>query len=93
MAFETTKITLDPELVCRENQDGTVIVMKVDDSDNFFKIDGVAALIWNQLNNHKSLNEAYQSILEQYDVEASKLESDIQHFIETLSSKELITLH
>lgn len=93
MAYENTQITLDPELVSRGNQDGTVVVMKIDESDNFFKINGVAATVWRFISEKKSLTEAYDHILAQYNVSENQLTNDIDQFLTTLKEKKLITLH
>ena len=36
----------EKDLVSRKNQDGTVILMKLDDSSVFYKINGFASILW-----------------------------------------------
>lgn len=77
-------------IVSRSNQDGTVIIMKMDDGNTFFKINGVAAYFWKELALKKEINSIVKDILNNYDVEESKLRSDLENLINTLSNKALI---
>lgn len=78
------------DIVSRKNQDGTVIIMKMDDSNNFFKINGIAAEIWNQMANAESLDSIKKNILNSYDVTNEALEKDVTALLNTLTEKKLI---
>lgn len=92
MAYENISLMIDSETMTRNNQDGSVVVMKLDESNSFFKINGVAASIWKQLNENVSLSEAYQNILNEFHVAEEKLSDDIDALLETLKKKDLIKL-
>jgi len=83
-------ITLKDDLVARNNDDGTIVIMRMDESSLFFKIDGVAADIWKGLNKNQSLKEIFAEVKSQYDVEDDQLLSDLSTFIGDLESRELI---
>ena len=51
-----TSVLITQGVVSRRNQDGTVILMKLDESNLFFKIDGLAAALWGEYENPVTLN-------------------------------------
>ena len=77
-------------IVSRSNQDGTVILMKMDESNTFFKINGVAAIVWRELTNKKDINEIVLNVVETYNAPKEKIISDIKDFVETLLTKDLV---
>lgn len=83
---------LATNIVSRSNQDGTVIIMKMDDSNNFFKINGIAAEIWSGLSSNKTLDSIYVDILKNYDVTAEKLKTDSNLFLNALIEKDLLKM-
>lgn len=83
-------ITLKDDLVARNNDDGTIVIMRMDESSLFFKIDGIAADIWKGLNKNQGLKEIFAEIKSQYDVEDEQLLKDISTFIGDLESRDLI---
>jgi hypothetical protein len=86
------KVTVQPDLVARNNDDGTIVVMRMDESNVFFKIDGVAALIWKGLNGQKPLKDIFVDLKTTFDVEESVLLNDLETFLTDLKSKDLIEL-
>jgi hypothetical protein len=78
------------DIVSRKNQDGTVIIMKMDESNIFYKINGIASEVWDGLSNQLPLATIKNSILENYNVNDSKLDQDIQALISNLLKKKLI---
>jgi hypothetical protein len=86
-----TKYELSEDIVARTNQDGTVIIMKMDDSNNFFKINGVAAEIWTGLSAQKNMDVIIANILKQYNVTEDVLKNDAETLLKTLVQKQLLT--
>ncbi len=78
------------DVVSRKNQDGTVVLMKLDDSNVFFKIDGIAAQVWEELSNKQSVGELVKKFQEKYPKHADKVESDIDSFLRGLVEKSLV---
>lgn len=78
------------DVVSRTNQDGTVIVMKMDEGNSFFKIDGIAAEVWRDLAQDKTLPTIISSIAQDYDAPVEKIQSDVSSLMEKLLAKNLI---
>lgn len=90
--FLKKQVTVTPDLVARNNDDGTIVVMRMDESNLFFKIDGVAAEVWKGINANKGLQDIFNEIKSSYDVTDEQLQSDMEKFLSDLKCRDLITL-
>ena len=78
------------DVVSRDNQDGTVIVMKMDEGNMFFKLTNISAEIWRELTQKKGLNQIFSDVMENYDVSEEVLRQDVTHLMKGLVEKRLI---
>ena len=85
-------ITVKPDLVARNNEDGTIVVMKMDESNQFFKIEGVATHVWKGLNENRNLKQIFADIKSEFDVEDDQLLSDVESFVNDLQGRDLVTI-
>lgn len=85
-------IVFSDDLVIRENKDGTVVAMKMDDGDLFYKIDGVAAEIFKDLKKQIDLKTSVEKVAKTYQVDISVVHSDVSAFLRKLINLKFITL-
>ena len=85
-----TKWKAGADLVARVNKDGSIILMRLDESSNFYKIDGIAAQVWQSLANSKSATDLINEQVEKLPQYATELKNDIPPFIAELLEKRLI---
>lgn len=85
-------VVISNDIVIRENKDGTVIAMKMDDSDNFYKIDGVAAEIFKDLRKNIDLKTSVENVSKKYNVSIPTVHNDVTVFLKKLMSIGFITL-
>jgi hypothetical protein len=78
------------DIVSRKNQDGTVVLMKMDDSEIFYKIDGVAASVWKLLEAQKNIGTIKSELLEEFNVTEDQLSADIESFVGDLINKNIL---
>lgn len=78
------------DVVSRDNQDGTVIVMKMDEGNTFFKLTNISAEIWRELTQKKGLNQIFSGVLENYDVSEEMLRQDVEHLMKGLVERRLV---
>lgn len=83
-------IRLSDDIVTRQNSDGTVIIMKMEESDEFFKINGIAAHVFKELEAGKNLNDICQNILNEYNVNEEVVVKDIEILLEQLSKANIL---
>jgi hypothetical protein len=89
--FDKLNFKRNTEVVSRINDNGDLILMKLDDSDSFFKITGISTIIWQELcKDTPLLNNAIDDILKDYNIDKQTLENDISSFIAKLKEKELL---
>jgi hypothetical protein len=64
---------------------------KMADMENIFTLTAVAEYIWDGLDGQNSLNDILNNVVDRFDVEREKAESDIREFIMELMGAGLIT--
>lgn len=79
------------DIISRTNQDGTCVLMRMDDSTIFFKIDGVAAEVWQELAKGQKGQDIVDQLSQKHDVEKSTLEADTRNFLQEVLDKNFIT--
>jgi hypothetical protein len=84
------KIVVPAEVMAR--QVGEEIVILDLNSGTYFGLDPVGARIWALLSEGKSIGEACEILLEEYEVDVSQLEQDITKLVSELVEKKLVTL-
>ncbi len=86
---ESLKLEKCEDVVSRKNANDVIVLMKMDDSSSFFKINGVAAQVWDLLNEGMSIKEVLDRLVNEYDVTRDQLYTDIKALVNTLIEKEL----
>lgn len=84
------KLNLSDEVVTRKNSDGSIILMKMDDGDIFYKMEGVSSEVYKRLEAGKSLFDISNEILAEYEVDEKTLMNDLSKLIGDLSKVGLI---
>lgn len=81
--------------VCKENVycsvDDEIIILSVED-EVYYKLDSVAAFIWDIIDEPKTVDEILEAILNEYDVEKDESESDLIELLYGLLKKGLIEI-
>ncbi|MDX1570077.1 MAG: PqqD family protein [Xanthomonadales bacterium] len=63
---------------------GGELVMLDLNQEKYFGLDPVGARIWALIQDHGSLEQVYRAMLDEYDVEAEQLESDLLELVNDL---------
>ncbi len=85
--------TMNEGIVFRTNKDGTVVVMKMNDDEVFYKIDGVAAEMFQKIStNEMTLGKIVEDLANEYSVPTSKIMEDAQPFLSRATSLELVSV-
>lgn len=72
-------------LISRRNQDNTVIIMKLDDANAFYKISGVPANVWDLFQSSANAQDILNSLLAKFGAtNAAQVTADFNNFIEKL---------
>lgn len=85
-------VVLSSDIVTRENKDGTVIVMKMDNTDKFCKIDGAAAELFKDLKKNIPLKTSAEKISKNHNVPMATVHNDVSAFLNTLVSMGIASL-
>lgn len=78
------------EAIAQEVSGETVILdLK---SEQYFSLDTVGTRVWQLLQASSHIEEIYQQLLEEYDVEPSRLRTDLEDLLTALEKEGLISL-
>ena len=89
MKLETQKITISEEALSQEVNGETVILdLK---SESYFGLDEVGTRVWQLLQEHGDVQKVFDAMLEEFDVDADTLASDVKNLIDDLTEKGLIS--
>ena len=89
MKLETQKITISEEALSQEVNGETVILdLK---SESYFGLDEVGTRVWQLLQEHGDLQKVFDAMLEEFDVDANTLASDMKNLVDDLIEKGLIS--
>src|SRR5438093_13768946 len=58
----------------------------------YYGLDPVGARVWNLLQQPRTLSELHQILSDEYDVDGSRLESDLRHLIGQLADQRLVEI-
>lgn len=78
------------EVLWRKNKDGTIAVMKIDDDQYFYQIDGLAAKIWLQIDNKKSIAKIKDIMVKKLKPPPGKFKKDLLVFFQELQKEQLV---
>ena len=81
------KITFSDTVFAQE-VDGEMVLLDMN-SENYFGLDEVGTSIWQAMQESGSLEEVYQAMLEQYEVEPEVLQKDLLDFVQKLNDSGL----
>lgn len=82
-------VEVPPTTLIRELPDGESVILDME-SEKYFGLDGTATAMWTALTSTGSIAEAYQRLLEEFDVEEGRLREDLLSFIDQLVGRGLI---
>ena len=86
----TSKISVPDGVLVQELQ-GESVLLNVN-TENYYGLDEVGTRMWSVLSEAPSIADAIDTLLEEYEVERTKLESDVDELLTQLKDKKLIEL-
>ena len=89
MKLETQNITISEEALTQEVTGETVnLDLK---SESYFGLDVVGTRVWQLLQEHGDIQKVFDAMLEEFDVDANTLASDMKNLVDDLIEKGLIS--
>lgn len=84
-------VTCSPDVISQEVSGETVLLDL--ESECYYGLDAVGTRIWQLIRDNGELRTVYDTLLDEYDVEPSRLQSDLEALITDACARGLITLH
>jgi hypothetical protein len=86
----TAQISVPAHVLVRSFENESVLLNL--QSEYYHGLDDVGTGMWNALVQSKSVQEAYESLLSEYDVDPENLRQDLIDFVEELTKRGLVEL-
>jgi hypothetical protein len=83
-------ITLSPDVISQEVSGETVLLDL--ESENYFGLDEVGTRIWQLLSETSDLQAVYRTLLDEYEVEEERLQTDLEALLTEIATLGLVTL-
>jgi hypothetical protein len=90
--IDFTSRVVVPEQVLVRQLDDEIVILDLE-SESYFGLDEMGTAMWNELTAANSIEQAYKTLLNQYDVEPEVLRSDVQNLVQQLVEQKLLELH
>ena len=79
-----------PDAVISRELEGETVVLNLE-TGVYFGLDGVGTDIWNALQSGGRIEDAFNALLGQYEVQSATLRDDLLRFVNQLAAKGLLT--
>ena len=86
----SSTFTVSQEVLSQEVSGETVLLDM--QSESYFGLDTVGTRIWQLLQENNQLQQVFDTMLEEYDVDEKQLEQDLNELLSKLIDEELITI-
>ena len=87
----STRVSIPPDVLV-SSLAGESVLLNLK-SEKYFGLDEVGTRMWGALTSSDSIQDAYETLLAEYDVEAERLRHDLNDLIEKLVEQDLIEVH
>ena len=86
----TQKVIISTDALFQEVA-GEIVILDLK-SESYFGLNEVGARIWQLMQAHGELQQVYDVMLEEFDVDAQQLQADIQGLVDELAAAGLVTI-
>lgn len=86
----SSTFSVSQEVLSQEVSGETVLLDM--QSESYFGLDAVGTRIWQLLQENNRLQQVFDTMLEEYDVDEKQLEKDLDELLNKLIDEELITI-
>jgi hypothetical protein len=87
----SSSVRVAPDVMFRLVGDEGVLVNL--NTERYLGLNAVGTRMWTVLGGAASIQHAYEQLLEEYDVEPSRLRADLHEFVDRLLGQQLIETH
>ncbi len=89
--FDFSQRVTVPDFVMFRQLSGESILLNLN-NEQYFGLDDVGTRMWLSLTQSGSIEEAYQSLLGEYEVDAQELRRDLTELVQNLSTQGLVEI-
>ncbi len=87
-----TFITCDPEFIFKRRSNGDILLLRLDDSEIYFTIDGISTAIWDNLIAGKSIEKSEAELIKKHPKDEKEIKTLMKKFIKDLTKNKIISI-
>ena len=85
-----SKFQVSDDVIAKRRENGDILLVKLDDNDIYFTINGISVDVWEKLEKGKTLEEIEEALAEKYPNETKAIKTLLKKFTNDLVSKNLL---
>ena len=85
-------ISCDPEYISKRRSNGDVLLIKLDESEVYFTLDGISADVWEELSGGASIEETEDRIIKKFPNEEKEIRTLMKKLIKDLTKNKIISV-
>lgn len=87
-----SKFTINDDVIAKKRENGDVILVKLDDNDIYFTINGLSVEVWEKLEKGKSLEEIEVNLTKKYPTDKVKIKKLLIKFVADLTKNKILAI-
>ena len=85
-----TKLNKADDVLVRKNPDQTLSILKIEDEENFYTLDGIAAELYSMIDGTRTLDQIKKQLMEKHSPPKAKFTKDVDQLVKQLKKAQLI---
>lgn len=90
MLIGTMSVTIQPNILAQE-LDGEIVLLNMD-SEHYYSLKESGIRMWQLFNQHADVNVVKKLLLDEYEVDETTIQTDLDSFVSWLVAKKLATV-
>ena len=83
-------VKVPDDILYKELSNGETVFLNLD-NENYYGLDNTGSIFWNELTSTENIENAYNNLLELFDVSPSKLRNDLNSLLEDLNKNGIVS--
>ena len=83
-------LKVNENVISRRNSDNTFSIISIDNEENYFSLDGVAAEFWSMIDGKNSVQNISKKLFSKYDYSAKDFNASVEKLLKDLLKSKLI---
>ncbi len=83
-------VKIPDDILYQELSNGEIVFLNLD-NESYYGLDNTGSIFWNELTSTENIENAYNNLLELFDVSPGKLRNDLNSLLEDLNKNGIVS--